>query len=296
MFLKLQLSKSVKILFRNRDTGEPIIKDLDIDSLAKNILLDNFKNPSTLAYRETSAVIQRARGKWNWVAIPWTNVLSILKQRYTSWARDRLIIASILVSVHEFDSTWSKPKMNKAILLHGKILDTTSAIPQGALLHGQVTMCDNGPWSWCPMSRIDIGTAINGKPFKVEKSGGVSYNATTLQIKETGAVTGLWSCRPLYQKDVHPPLGSHRSVTLRIESALRNKEKCLLLNPPLDRKQGRCLLVMNFGAQSTVEIKMRHCQYIGAVDVSNHGADFYEEICLGSPNEADWLKGGVSRG
>jgi hypothetical protein len=246
----------------------PIIKDLDADILAK---VDDYS--TNLAHRAASIVIKRARGQEDCM-IKWTNVVSTLKPRYTSWTRDRLIIASLMANVSNFRSNLPKWDMTKAILLQSK------DILQTALLHGKPTYSNIGPWSWCPISILDLENEIVGDPLKIDKS---------------GAVTGRWCCMPLDRAHIHQLVQSHRSVELRIEAALHNKEKCLLLArgevKPSTRR--RCLLVMNLGSPLLGEIRVRHCQYIGTVVANYRGKGFVDEICMGCEEEEGWLNKGT---
>lgn len=248
--LELRKSKSVKVLFRdpNPNARDPIIKDLDDDILAKEH--DFSVHP---AHRVASIVIQRVRGKWEYKHWRVAELLSALKPRYTSWARDRMIIAGLMADVKDFNPEWSKSEITKAILKNAYITGS-------ALLHGQITMCNSGPWSWCPVSVLDLNEdAPVTLPLKIDRN---------------GAVTGRWRSRLLNDREVPRHLNSHISIILRIEAALREKEKCLLLSP-VEHKglkgEGRCLLVINLREKRLEGNSVIQCRYIGTVVASYDG-------------------------
>jgi hypothetical protein len=261
--LELQQSRSIKVVFRNPDTGEPLIKDLE-----KDILAEKTGSSIHLAHRVASAVIRQVRGSRP-TMVSWTNIVSTLKPRSTSWAMDRLIIASLMAGVCDFPPNWTQSNMTKAILLN------RPRITPRALLHGRITMCDMGPWSWCPISILDLENDIIGQP---------------LEITTSGAILGSWSCMPLNHAEIHHIVPSHQSVMLQVEDALCHENRCLLLTLH-GTKSGvprDCLLVMNWGSSLLNGKKTRHCQYIGAVVASYQGRGFTCEICMGCEEEIGW--------
>ncbi|MCJ1380794.1 hypothetical protein MMC17_003903 [Xylographa soralifera] len=245
--LELWVSKSVKVLFR-ADTGEPCIKDLDTDIIAKQ------KNRfAHLAHSAVSVVVRGIREEFG-VAdsdgeLPIDHLLATLKPRNTSWTQDRMILAGLMAGVENFDSSWSQPEITKSIL---KKFGTIKAT---ALLHGQVTMCSSGPWSWCPSSVFDLKGVANGVTFQLE-------------IRDDGTVTGIWRSVPLQREDADmlQPFSSHISVVSRIITVLRDFENGRLLFPfgrrPASGKEHEYyLLVVDLEKINEV----RRCRYIGTV-------------------------------
>ncbi|MCJ1290577.1 hypothetical protein MMC34_002117 [Xylographa carneopallida] len=245
--LELWASKSVKILFRTA-SGKLCIKDLDTDIITKQ--KNRFAHP---AHSAVSIVIRRIRGEFG-VAdsdgeLPIDHLLASLKSRNTSWTQDRMILAGLMAGVDNFDASWSQPEITKSIL------KKFGSIKATALLHGQVTMCNSGPWSWCPSSIFELKAVAHRVTFRLE-------------IKDDGAVTGIWRSISLNREDAEmlQPFSSHISDVSRIITALRDSKKGRLLfpfgcRPASGKEHDYYLLVVDL--EETKD--GRRCKYIGTV-------------------------------
>lgn len=104
--LELYLSKKVVVLFKDpdRSSSKPLLKDLDLEILAQDIA---FAHPG---HWLVSCIIQRLRCQKRNEALDIQGLLAILQPRTTSWARDRMIIAGLIVRPPAFNST-DPPKL-----------------------------------------------------------------------------------------------------------------------------------------------------------------------------------------
>ncbi|KUL86433.1 hypothetical protein ZTR_08106 [Talaromyces verruculosus] len=216
--LELMASKSVKVLFRDSD-GQLVLKDLDKDILASP--WDPFAHP---AHRAVSRVIQRLRAtRLDLLMIlhdsATQDILDIMRPRHTCWGRDRMIITALALtykghSIHGFDSSLPQVQITQAILKSLRQVDAWH------LFHGQVTISDSGPWSWCPPSFFDLKDTKSSSSIRSE-----------LTVMENGGLSGTMQLRELDEndKDLLMPYGSHPSLILRINAAFQDwKNHCLL--------------------------------------------------------------------
>ncbi|GAM33725.1 hypothetical protein TCE0_013f00842 [Talaromyces pinophilus] len=216
--LELMASKSVKVLFRDSD-GQLVLKDLDKDILASP--RDPFAHP---AHRAVSRVIQRLRAMQLDLLMTLhdsatQDILDIMRPRHTCWGRDRMIITALALTykghtIHGFDSSLPQVQITQAILKSLRQVDAWH------LFHGQVTISDTGPWSWCPPSFFDL---------KDTKSS--SSTSSQLTVMASGGLSGIMQLRELDEndKDLLMPYGSHPSLILRINAAFQDwKNHCLM--------------------------------------------------------------------
>ncbi|KAH8594170.1 hypothetical protein B0O99DRAFT_514391, partial [Bisporella sp. PMI_857] len=240
--LELIMSGKVQVLFKDPNGGsKPLIKDLDTEVLATE------PGGHTRAHWLISGFIRRLRKPIDELG----DLLAILKARSTSWARDRTIIAALLLNVPDCDFTRVEGEITRHILTH------LGYIPFECLFHGNVTMADSGPWSWCVPSLDDIRLDLS------KKLRGIDKDYDMLVINKKGAITGQWGYRRLYRKEVKrlEPYGENLAVRVKVRTALRHWEECLLLRE-WDDKPGPVLLVTTVGVTKGGILE---CRYVGRV-------------------------------
>lgn len=246
--LELFMSKKVIVLFKDPMTDAPIMKDLDDDILAKSPTV------ASRAHWLATTLIQRLRKPIDNVG----DLLAVLSPRSTSWVRDRTIISALLTGVPDCDFTKGES------IIATKVLEYLGKIPYACLFHGKPTMRDLGKYSWCAATLddmpVDISTDLGG-------SSGSKAN-DYLEIDEAGAVEGKWRWRKLVKKDIENlrPHGNDLAAVVKVETALRRWNRCLLLRQPTDKAEldgSLALLVIPISiipSESTLK-----CRYIGAV-------------------------------
>ncbi|RSL86822.1 hypothetical protein CEP51_002600 [Fusarium floridanum] len=242
--LELQMSKQVWVVFGNT----PIPLE---DILAKS--------PATAhpVHWLATTMIKRLKAPIDDVG----DILHILKSRSTSWARDKTIIAALLADVPNFNSLKDESVMTQDILRYlGKI-------PSLSLLHGEPTMKNVGPWSWCPSTLFDMPVA----PSIDVESRTMSDFLSLLDITPNGGLNGKWLSRFLHDehdsKSIHV-FGRDNSSSLKVRLALQQWEKCHLLRPQSGVQPGEPALLVKMIREMDTEddgTPSMRCQYIGAV-------------------------------
>lgn len=303
--LELMESRSVKVLFGNGPGGY-VLKDLDNDILATE---DNWPYHH-LSHRMASMAIMKLR-RWPKTRYyrqtndnPLNKIQSILRTRYTSWSKDRLIIACLMAGMPEFRSSWNKTRMSQSLVLGSAVQYAT--VSWSAIVHGQTTMREMGPWSWCPVSALELTGYKNWPQEEV-------YNAC--QVLKDGSLRNMWRSLPLKDKyaKITRSENANASIKLRLEIARLHPEKYLLLTPvPLllrpdsnpEKDEYPCLLVKNLGVSNRVfddcekkfrQKKFRHCQYIGTVFAELEFLGIPDMVCIGCKEEESWLENDISR-
>ena len=246
--LELSMSKKVIVLFKDPVTGARIMKDLDEHILAKSPTV------ASRAHWLATTLIQRLRKPIDNVG----DLLAVLSPRSTSWVRDRTIISALLTGVPDCDFTKGES------IIATKVLEYLGKIPYTCLFHGKPTMRDLGKYSWCAATLddmpVDISTDLGG-------SSGSKAN-DYLDIDEAGAVEGKWRWRKLGKEDVKNlrPHGNDLAAVVKVDTALRRWNRCLLLRQPSDKAEqdgSLALLVVPISLiRSDATLK---CRYIGAV-------------------------------
>lgn len=193
--LELSLSRSVKVLYRDPDDhSKYVMKDL-----VKDVLADGpFER---LGHIAASQLIQKLTGR------PTTlmDLITILSTRSTSWNRDRMAIAGLLARVENFDYNSPRAEATRKILKDYAVFD------RSLLHHGQVSMVDQGPWSWCPSN-------VLLSPQELLKHWNPVVSDTPHQARfcfdGDGSVIGHWSCTILNEKSIDgvKPLATHWNV------------------------------------------------------------------------------------
>ncbi|GAB1319240.1 hypothetical protein MFIFM68171_09450 [Madurella fahalii] len=246
--LELFMSKKVRVLFKDPVTDAPIMKDLDDDILAKS------PSVASRAHWLATTLIQRLRRPIDNVG----DLLAVLSPRSTSWVRDRTIISALLAGVPDCDFTQGES------VIATKVLEYLGKIPYACLFHGKPTMRDRGEYSWCAATLDDMPVDISTDLGSSSSSKSNDY----LEIDETGAVEGKWRWRKIGKDDVENlrPFGNDLDAVVKVETALRRWNRCLLLRQPSDKAEldgSLALLVIPVSIIPSEAVLK--CRYIGAV-------------------------------
>jgi hypothetical protein len=141
--------------------------------------------------------------------------LRILRQRITSWARDRMIIAGLMSLSHkEFNSNLTSARMTQKLVAAFGSIRTTD------LIHGEVQPnVHGGPWEWCPQSLFDFGLSFSGS----DPTDDFCF------VTKSGRLRGRFLAYEATQRDTILPYGLHPAHKARITVALSDRKQCLLL-------------------------------------------------------------------
>ena len=262
--LELMMSRKgkVSVIFRDpHDYKRHVIKNLENDILARHPAY------SSRGHWIASSLISQLRGRqFNSIG----DIQKVLRTRSTSWPRDLMVIAGLL--------TGHKPKID----IPGFIAHTTREIINGLveiedsfLFHGHATMAQEGGYSWCPFSLLDVHIRID---------------ATTQHkvfVDELGAAVGLWTYRESNEEDAKNthPYNFHVSVDYQIRAALVQWENFLLLQNS-HRHDTQALLVIPVDVDHcriwNVDYVVLDCLYVGTVSVNlEWGPDYSATVRLG---------------
>ncbi|KAF0324044.1 ankyrin repeat-containing protein [Colletotrichum asianum] len=275
--LELQMSKQVKVLFRK--DGEIVPYDLDKD------ILEFSPSTTSPAHWLATSWIKRLREPVNDIG----DIIHTLNSRSTSRPRDKTRIAALLADVPHCDFSGQEGKITRDILSYlGKV-------PSLCLFHGEATMKNSGPWSWCPSTIFNMPAAT---PIDVE-SRTMSDFLSLLDVTEDGAISGQWRCRELKKDDdktVHL-FGRDPSSRVKVRLALQKSQtqRCLLLRPMASLQQGEpALLVKRLGQRPDHNDEQTLlCDYVGTVWETQalKESDWrYSQIIMGSKLDPDESK------
>lgn len=246
--LELSMSRKVKVLYKGKTPGKPLIKDLDDDVLAHD------PGQVTRAHWIASSQIRRLRKPVENVS----DLLTTLHPRSTSRESDKIIIAGLLARLENYDYyKHSLEETTQDILMHLHQISPTS------LLHGHETMVGSRGFSWCPRAIYAMPT----DPVGDLAAGGFGGNARTLEIDKTGAVSGWWYYRVVTHNDVteksFTPRGSP-TVVAKVNDTLNEWKNCLFLREGW-RSKGPGLLVTTVAKDPDDDITI-DCRYVGSVE------------------------------
>ncbi|OJJ08122.1 hypothetical protein ASPVEDRAFT_89353 [Aspergillus versicolor CBS 583.65] len=215
--LELALSHDVWVIFKDPcNKNKRVIKDLRSEILA----IDRVS--CSRSHLIASDVVDSVwRQKYDSIS----SILSVLKTRSTSKARDKLIIAALLAGV--LSTPQARDNMTAANMpaeLTKAILRGLGTIESKFLFHGHATLTQKGSFSWCP---FDFLHGADVSWYKERKAN----NQIDAHVDENGAVIGRFEYRALKEGDVKHifPMGSHTTVDYKISAALQRWENCLLL-------------------------------------------------------------------
>ena len=166
-----------------------------------------------------SDLIRRVMDKVNTL----NDLLTALGPRYTSWARDKAIIAGLLVGV-------SNPASMSQIQVYQAVLLRLSKVEIGNLFHGRTTMQTSG-FHWCPSDLFQMPPARAGRHL-------------ALRVKDNGDLDGYisLSCLALYSSNMSIlPADNHPLMRARTEHAVANPRGYVLVKDPADFARGLIL-------------------------------------------------------
>ena len=221
---------SVKVLFKdpNQDNTEPLIKDLDTEVLThpehhSGLYSGRVPSHAHLSVSRIIRFIRRSMRGQEITSLP--RLLSILKPRTTSWAKDRMILAALLcLPPGDVDTSRTSSQLTTDILRR------MTVFPKSYLLHGEAPISPFGAFSWCPPSLFDLGkTPGLAAPYMDE---GSKELTSVVELWDFGVLTGFFDVFSLSNAQDSIgilPYGSHPSVTTRIKIALGVPSNCLLL-------------------------------------------------------------------
>ncbi|PKS09158.1 hypothetical protein jhhlp_003772 [Lomentospora prolificans] len=231
--LELAKSHKVKILFKARN-GEYVMKDLDVDILAK-------LNPSSRYHAAAESIrkLRSARMK------SLNDLLAILRPRDTSKPRDIPIISGLLAGV-DVSRGLSQQE------IYQRILRKLGNIAQGNLFHNSATMSAPG-FSWCPTNILDMPVA--------------EPNSVLLELRENGDLEGTWHVRDIDSIKLEDYIwkGTHALTRVYLESAVKGREKdnhLLLFEDEHPRDRALLVRLMRNEEES---MTMLCCRFVGPV-------------------------------
>ncbi|KAF3165391.1 hypothetical protein TWF788_000744 [Orbilia oligospora] len=269
--LELRSSRSISVIFNRKDPNgnRRVLKDLDSDIIrpsnrlyahpAWKSVADHISwlrhGQANIGRRCTSDIMAVGQGRDLFQTTNITNeevpmtfdvrlenhiftldsLLSTLKPRYTCWARDRIIIAALLVGsplrlvsnsdiphfVFDTETEWFDPKGSHADITKIILIKIGSFCPL-SLLHDQVPISESGPWSWCPPSLFNFGARSYLPSKDIQK----------LTLEPNGHLYGPWDVIGLSYDaaDRFKPHALHPYLRSRITAALRDPTGFCLLN------------------------------------------------------------------
>ena len=274
--LELFLSETVFILFR--EGNGYTLKDLDKEVLAQHQILhshahwiatdaikrlrfvpptfDNGQEPVTPTFDHGQEPVTPTFDYGQEPVTPTfhhgQDLLSALRGRYTSWSRDKSIIAGLMcgltthVSLPEQDIT-------------KEIVRSLKTISYDSLLHGLPTMSEP-EFSWCPPRFVDIPSSTSP-----------GSRSAFLTVQDDGMLSGYWKVWYMPDKSYVDRKMIWSSSTdiyvwTQVQWTLQNFEQCLILTCDTYDSQG--LLVR---PRYRTEQDGLHSEYIGPVNFSQSG-------------------------
>lgn len=298
--LELAASRRVKVIFRDASSGAAVLKDLDEDII--------MLRPDQCSYAHwlASTILQRLRAA-SWSAkydSELVDLLQALATRTTSWARDRMLIAGLLVGVEGVGKRGTQADIVRDVFLRFE------RVSPFFLFHGHATTAAQGPFSWCPLTLYDdrklLGSDFRGVVSNVLHKG--------LFVTKEGLLSSEgWYAYMLNEESVPmiKPYAFHEAVELRIKHALQKWRSCLLLSSQSMSDGGLvnpnygdgyaevpCLLATVVGYRCNSEdITFVDCRYVGTVFPPNEQSFFslrrpypwQVDFCLGDDAGKDEL-------
>ncbi|KAK2459946.1 hypothetical protein APHAL10511_008031 [Amanita phalloides] len=161
--LELSRSKRVEVLFSTRESPGYVLKNLDADIVSGRGVV------SSLSRQAASTAIHSLRkNSQSGIRTTLNDVLTALGPRFTSWARDRAIIAGQFVGI--------KNLADSQYRIYQQIVYKIGEIEMGQLFHHAAS--PTGPFAWLPSNLFDLPV-----------SGGQIHN---VKVFRDGSLLGLW--------------------------------------------------------------------------------------------------------
>jgi hypothetical protein len=212
--LELQKSRKHAVYVVFSENERTVLKNLDTDVLLTR------GHISYRYHQMASGLIRKLREPVEVL----NDLLTALGPRYTSWSRDKAIIAGLFVGI-------KAPASKSQVEIYQEILKTLQSearhgtVSRDNLHHGVTTM-KGGSFNWCPPDLFQMPT-------------GDGFNE--LHVQENGDLLGLWQIRCLirYAACISVPDATHPLIRSKLFVALAEPNKHVLLlesdTPDLDR-------------------------------------------------------------
>lgn len=262
--LELQRSPvdGVFVVFSNG--GKPILKNLESEILVQRGC------PAYRHHQLATALIRKLREPVRFL----NDILMAIGPRYTSWTKDKAIIAALLVDVED-PASKSQEQIYRDILTKlqevAKSKGGHGTISQSNLHHGTTTMKGNG-FSWCPP---DL--------FKIPRGDGYSE----LFIQENGDLLGMWQFRCLsrYAAYISVPEGTHPLIQSKLYVALADPHRHVLLLEGHTPDFNRAIIVKVRNTRAEVAARQYdrealYCEFVGSVIFRSTGEQNYHLLLL----------------
>lgn len=235
--LELAMSQKVKVIF-NGQGGRLIIKDLDEEVLARTR-----PGPPSTPHERMSQMIRNLRAR----IASLDSLLGILGSRHTSWPKDMLAIAKLLVGVGKVPGHGGKLAQPQDV--QNRILQKLGRISHGHLFHNSATIANGS--SWCPTRLFEMPRSIS-RP--------------SLTIRDNLDLEGIWQPVSPHRISDKASFVWHRTHPLLrtvVEAALEDRDCILLADHRRDigATVDRAVVARKDG---TAGIQDAH-QYLGAV-------------------------------
>ncbi|KAK2459939.1 hypothetical protein APHAL10511_008024 [Amanita phalloides] len=160
--LELARSKQVEVLFGTREPPGYVLKNLDVDIVSGRGVV------SSLPRQASSTAIQSLRKKSRSGRDYMLNdVLTALGPRFTSWARDRAIIAGQFVGIEALADQYS---------IYQQVVCKIGLISADQLFHNVASPA--GPFAWFPSSLFDLPVSAEMVP--------------QIEVLKDGSLLGEW--------------------------------------------------------------------------------------------------------
>ncbi|KAK2464729.1 hypothetical protein APHAL10511_003305 [Amanita phalloides] len=197
--LELARSKQVEVLFGTRGRTGYVLKNLDVDIVSGPEVV------SSLSRQVASTAIQSLR-KTLWQSearYSLDDVLIALGPRFTSWARDRAIIAGQFVGIETL--------ADDQYTIYQQVVCKIGKISLNHLFHHAA--CPPGPFAWLPSSLFELPVSRSYNRIDVLEDGGLHGNWGIIQLPINFQFS--WDImHPMLRCDVREALNDDRHVVL----------------------------------------------------------------------------------
>ncbi|KAF5629782.1 ankyrin repeat-containing protein [Fusarium sp. NRRL 52700] len=215
--------RKIKFIFKHpvasNDIG-PFLVDIEDIIWDEDSLTETSRHIPILAEMSASRIIKELL-----VNIEnFSGLKRILETRSTTWEKDRVVVASLLVlQKTNIDSSMTTPQLTRSIL--SELGDF--GIQRTAIFHDQIPMTRYGGWSWCPPSMFDMD-----KDYRLPRIDPNNRDELTpLVVTPDGVAEGFFAVFPVRRQDCDNilPVSSHPAVIARCLAALEEPGKCMIL-------------------------------------------------------------------
>ncbi|KAI5783939.1 hypothetical protein DFH27DRAFT_275320 [Peziza echinospora] len=256
--LELLLSEQVIVVFK--DGAGHTFRNLDDEVLAQHRFLDS------IAHWVATRAVKRLRPPSR-ILSSGSDLLSILRARHTSWARDQSIIAGLMCGLSDHVTL---PEQT----ITQKILTKLGNIGRNSLLHTLPTMSEPASFAWCPARFIDLPPGGDADPLRILGDGSLLGR---WEILHTGS--RYLDGNTLQPTSMDAYVRMFVSQTLDGDRMYLGGIQCAILVCGSYNGQGLLVIpVRNHVGSGEVEDGALRCKYVGSVsfkhtDTSAHVDD-----------------------